>query len=79
MEELEKLKKIEKSFKRAYEEVCDAMDIIDTVEGDFNRIYPRGMEKFLSQLRNYYSYYNSKVNHYVRESVDEEVVKKGGQ
>lgn len=79
MDNFEKWKKIEESFLNALEEVYNAQNLIYTIEDDYNTIYPRGLNKFVTQLENYVSYYENKVNRVVREKYETEVVKKGGQ
>lgn len=79
MTELDKLKIIEKCFERALEEIWTARKIIRTIEDDYNTIYPEGLDKFVSQLGNYYRDYKSEVNTLIRKMVDNKVVKKGGE
>ena len=78
MDNFEKWKIIEESLNKALEEVYTARVLIHTIENDYNTIYPRGLDKFISQLENYVSWYERKMNHAIREKYESEVVKKGG-
>lgn len=78
MDELKKWKLIEKSFEKALDEVYKARELIYTIDDDYNTIYPRGLDKFVTQLENYLSWYEGKVNRVIREEYESELVKKGG-
>lgn len=72
MTELDKLKLIESAFDKALKQVWYARKIIRTIESDYNTIYPEGLDKFVSQLTNYYAEYTRKVNTAIREKIDNE-------
>ena len=78
MEELEKLKRIEKALEDAYYSVKYAREVMERLDHDYNAT-SEGFTKFVSQLRNYYAEYSSRVNTLYRQIAEQrEVVKKGG-
>lgn len=71
MTELDKLKLIEQCFDKALQEVWNARKIIRTIKGDYNTIYPEGLDRFVSQLSNYARDYTSQVNRLIRKAIED--------
>lgn len=83
MDEISKLKMIEKALDTAPGEVMFARKLIRTFTDDYNTVYPEGLDHFVNQLRNYKREYTAKTNVAIRclaeiNEVVLEVVKKGG-